>query len=158
MKYRGLGFLAIVWLAPPPPHPPLPQASCLSISVFVWVACRAYWREREGVGEEPNYTTARKLVPLQFIQYSLIWPHHSVTTWSSNRPRIAFEFYKLAFHQAALMIPLSGPNVRIGAQIVIVLSQRLKGERRGMSQPHCHREGRGNIYPCFWCGGESYYL
>jgi hypothetical protein len=37
------------------------EASCLSISVFLWVAGRAYWRERdvEGVGKEPNHTSVR---------------------------------------------------------------------------------------------------
>ena len=40
---------------------------------FLFVAGRAYWLDRgEGVGEEPNHTTARKPGPLQIIQYSLI--------------------------------------------------------------------------------------
>ncbi len=52
-------------LAPSPPLPPLPSASCLSFSVFLCVAGRAYWREMgDGVGEEPNHTTARKSGPL----------------------------------------------------------------------------------------------
>ncbi len=33
-------------LAPPPPRPPLPSASCLSFSVFLCVSGCAYWRER----------------------------------------------------------------------------------------------------------------
>ncbi len=33
-------------MAPPPPSPPLPSASCLSFSVFLCVVVQAYWRER----------------------------------------------------------------------------------------------------------------
>ncbi len=47
--------------------PNFPAASCLSFSVFLCVAGRTCWRERgEGVrvGEEPNYTTARKSDPV----------------------------------------------------------------------------------------------
>jgi hypothetical protein len=60
-------------LAHPLPTPHLPYASCLSFSVFLCVAGRASTDGREGVGEEPNHTTAeRKTDPLEIIQYSLI--------------------------------------------------------------------------------------
>ncbi len=52
MVYIGPSFLAVVWFGSPP-HPlppPLPSASCLSFSVFLCVAYRAYWRERSGKG------------------------------------------------------------------------------------------------------------
>ncbi len=42
MIYRGPGFLSFVYFGSPPP---LPAASCLSFSVFLCVAGRAYWRE-----------------------------------------------------------------------------------------------------------------
>jgi hypothetical protein len=49
MMYRGTGFLAVVWFGSSPiPSPLLPSASCLSFSIFLCVAVRAYWREREG--------------------------------------------------------------------------------------------------------------
>ncbi len=47
LLFRGLGFLAVVWFgSSPTPFPPLPSASCLSFTVFLCVAVRAYWRER----------------------------------------------------------------------------------------------------------------
>ncbi len=64
MIYWGPGILAVVWFGssksqPPPP----PSISCLSISVFLCVAGRAYWRKRgEEVEEEPNHVPARKPV------------------------------------------------------------------------------------------------
>jgi hypothetical protein len=68
--YRGLHW-RLYDLAPPiPSNPLLPSACCLS---FLRVAGRAYWRKSgEGVGEEPNHTTARKPCPLSVIQYSLL--------------------------------------------------------------------------------------
>ncbi len=48
MIYRGPRFLAVAWFGSsttPSPHY-LPSASCLSFSVFLCVAGRAYWRER----------------------------------------------------------------------------------------------------------------
>ncbi len=71
MMYRGPDLLAVVWFgSSPPPHPlPLQQpASCLSLSVVLCFACRAYCRER--VGEEPNHTTK----PGPLIKYSLSHP------------------------------------------------------------------------------------
>ncbi len=62
----------LVGSSPTPPLP-LPSASCLSFSVFLSVTCQASWRERlEGVGEEPNDRTSRKLGPLLTIQYCLV--------------------------------------------------------------------------------------
>ncbi len=61
MMYRG--FLAVGWFAPPP----FQLASWLSFSDFLCVAGRAYWMEKgegEGMGEEPNHTTARKPGPI----------------------------------------------------------------------------------------------
>jgi hypothetical protein len=48
--YRGPGFFAVVRIGstPTPSPPPLPSASCLSFSVFLFVAGRAYKRERGG--------------------------------------------------------------------------------------------------------------
>jgi hypothetical protein len=49
--YRGLGFLVVVWFgSPPTPFPPLLSASCLSLSVFLCDAGRAYWRKKGGRG------------------------------------------------------------------------------------------------------------
>ncbi len=67
MIYRGPGFLPIVLFgSSPTPFPPLRSASCLSFSVFLCVAGRAYWREKrgDGLGDKPNHTTARKPGPL----------------------------------------------------------------------------------------------
>ena len=52
MSYRGPGFLPVVWFgSTPTPFPHLPSASCLSFSVFLYVAGQIYWWERgEGVG------------------------------------------------------------------------------------------------------------
>ncbi len=69
--------------APRPPPSPLSRpctpspVSKLSLFLSLPVSCVAsppYWRERweEGVGVEPNQTTARKPGPLQIIQYSRI--------------------------------------------------------------------------------------
>jgi hypothetical protein len=59
---EDLAFSPQYNLAPRLPPPTTSPASCLSFSVFLYVAGRAYWRESgEGVGEEPNQTTARKL-------------------------------------------------------------------------------------------------
>ncbi len=57
MMNRGPGFFAAP-LPPPLPHSTVSNLS--SFSVFLCVAGRAYCGRGEGVGEEPNYTTARK--------------------------------------------------------------------------------------------------
>ncbi len=44
----------MIWLLPPPPPPnplSLTSASCVSFSVVLCIARRAYWREREGGGQ-----------------------------------------------------------------------------------------------------------
>jgi hypothetical protein len=66
MICRGLGFLAIVWFSFMDSLPPLPSASCLSFSLFLCVAGRAYRRERWGRSpNHPNHTAAaRKPGPL----------------------------------------------------------------------------------------------
>ncbi len=56
MIYRGPGFLAVVWFIPPP----LPSANCLSFSVFLCLAGRAYYRERGGGGERGAKSYNRK--------------------------------------------------------------------------------------------------
>ncbi len=65
--YRESGFLAIVWFSssPPPPLTPPPQStSCLSFSVFLCVACRAYCRKGgEGVGVESKSYDCKKAWP-----------------------------------------------------------------------------------------------
>jgi hypothetical protein len=49
MIYRWPDFLAVVWLDSfPTSFPQLPSANCLSYSVFLCVAGRAYWRESAG--------------------------------------------------------------------------------------------------------------
>ncbi len=65
MIYRGPGFL-VDNLAPRPPSPPFSRLS-RKYSMFTgdtqegWERETPCWREREeGVGEEPNHTTARK--------------------------------------------------------------------------------------------------
>ncbi len=54
MLYGGPGFLVVVWSTSPPPPPPRgdPPVSLRKVSfpVFVCVADRAYWPEREGGG------------------------------------------------------------------------------------------------------------
>ncbi len=72
MIYRGRGFLAVVGMIRLLAHPhlsSLPSATCLSFSVFLFIAGRDYWREGGGGGgvEEPNHTTARKPGPLETI-------------------------------------------------------------------------------------------
>jgi hypothetical protein len=56
MIYRRPGFLAVTWFGSSPTLPPLLSASCLSFSVFLSVAGRAYtvyWREKGGGGAKP---------------------------------------------------------------------------------------------------------
>jgi hypothetical protein len=63
MIYRGPGFSTSPYLAPPPP--PLSSASSTGGTQKVLQRETACLRERvEGVGEEPNNTTARKPVHL----------------------------------------------------------------------------------------------
>jgi hypothetical protein len=72
MYYRGPGFSChrTLWLLPPAPP------SCLSFSVFLCVAGRAYWRERgEGREKEPNHSPTRKPRPLFSINCSLVQSH-----------------------------------------------------------------------------------
>ncbi len=54
MIYRGPGFLAVVWIgsSTSPSPKPLPSATCLSFSVFLCDAGRAYRRERGRKGWE----------------------------------------------------------------------------------------------------------
>jgi hypothetical protein len=69
MYYRGPGFSChrTLWLFPPA------TPSCLSFSVFLCVAGRAYWRERgEGREKEPNHSPTRKPRPLLSINCSLL--------------------------------------------------------------------------------------
>ncbi len=51
----------------------------------IWLLCvagRAYWQERgEGMGVEPNYTTARNPGPLLIVQYSVAAP---VYLWTGS--------------------------------------------------------------------------
>ncbi len=58
-------------LLPPPSREQvvyLSQSSCVS-------PVELSEGEGEGVGEEPNHTTARKPYPLKIIQYSLVLPY-----------------------------------------------------------------------------------
>ena len=61
MIYRGPGFLAVVWFGSSTSPSPSPVNGCLSCSVLLWVACRAYWREktRERVGERSQIIRRR---------------------------------------------------------------------------------------------------
>ncbi len=64
-------------LAPPPPLPPLPSASCLSFSAFLCAtAHRSSLLTKEGRGWGPNRMTTRKPAPLQIFQYSLPRSHY----------------------------------------------------------------------------------
>ncbi len=75
--FRGPGCPLVEWFgsspAPFPPPPLLPSASCLSFSVFLCVACRAYRRK----GGERRNKSVRKFAPLYIIQYSLVRGVHS---------------------------------------------------------------------------------
>ncbi len=77
MIYRGPGFDAFVYdLAPvhPLPPPPLPSASCLSSSAFLWVACRAYWRERgEGMGWARSQIIRPRKRLVLYKSFSSLW-------------------------------------------------------------------------------------
>ncbi len=75
-KRARLSRRRLLGSCPTPSHHHL-SSSCLSFSVFLCVAGRAYWQERGvewecGGGGEPNHTTARKPCPLKIIQYSLV--------------------------------------------------------------------------------------
>ncbi len=48
MIYRRLSFLAVPDLTPHPPLSPSPKQVVSLSPVFLWVACRFFWREREG--------------------------------------------------------------------------------------------------------------
>ncbi len=86
MIYRRQGFLAGVRFgSSPSPFPPsLPSASCLSFSVFLCLAGRAYCRERrvKWPGEEPNHTTARSLV--SFKSFNTLCLQRSETLYRSE--------------------------------------------------------------------------
>jgi hypothetical protein len=61
-------------LTPAPPPSFHSSVSNLSLFLNLLVCCRSnlpYSIGGEGVGKEPNYTTARKPGPLSVIQYSL---------------------------------------------------------------------------------------
>ncbi len=63
MVYRRPGLKAIVWLGSSSTSLPLlSSASCLSFSVFLCIACRAYWRERGGVGQDKIIRRRESLV------------------------------------------------------------------------------------------------
>jgi hypothetical protein len=72
MIYRGPGFLAIEWFGSSPvPLPLLQSASCLSFSVFLYVAGRAYWRERRGsCGRGAKSYAREKTLPSMY--YSIL--------------------------------------------------------------------------------------
>jgi hypothetical protein len=85
MNYGGPGFShsrMIIDLAPPnpPSHSPVSKLS-LFLSLPVWRWSGLLTGGIDGVGEEPNHTTARKPGPLQIIQYSLgLWV--TVIAWA----------------------------------------------------------------------------
>ncbi len=57
---EGQAFSRSYDLAPRPPlPPPLQSATRLYFPVFLCISGRSYWRRGEGVGEEPDHTTAR---------------------------------------------------------------------------------------------------
>ncbi len=82
MIYRGPGFLAWFGSRPTPPPPsPVGKFFCLSLLVFLCISNRAYWRERGGVGEGPNYITAIKPVckSLKTLCFALLFEKPSYT-------------------------------------------------------------------------------
>ncbi len=74
MIHRGPGGLSpcrMTWLTPPLPLPSLHSASCLSFSVFLWVAYRAYWWER-GKGGRAGYKSYDSEKAWSSINHSIL--------------------------------------------------------------------------------------
>jgi hypothetical protein len=66
------------------PPPPLLSARCLSfLSSFVSPVEITYGRGWGEVDEEPDHATARKLGPLQIIQYSLVITFDVIATFKN---------------------------------------------------------------------------
>ncbi len=77
MIYRGPGFLAVGWFgSSPTPSPPMQSASCLSFSVFLYVAGEAYRMGggEEGVGEKAwpsiNHSIFSGVLPVRLKELS----------------------------------------------------------------------------------------
>jgi len=77
MIYRGQGFHAFVWFSSSPtPFPPLPSASCLSFSVFLCVAGRAYWGEK-WVGDGWNQIIRPRERLALYKPFNTLWKIHN---------------------------------------------------------------------------------
>jgi hypothetical protein len=92
MIYRGPGFLAFVWFGFPQPLP-LPAASCLSFSVFLCIARRAYWQENGegGSGGAKSYDGEKAWPSLNHLILSALscgqlLPAHVMTVWGDKAP------------------------------------------------------------------------
>ena len=91
MIYRELGFLAIIWLGSSHiPSPPFPGVSKLPLVFSLPVTCVSPIELTDerwggGDGEDPNHTTARKLV--LYKSFNTLWLQDSITgmyTWEYN--------------------------------------------------------------------------
>jgi hypothetical protein len=72
LKRTRLSRHCMIWLLPLPLPSPTPISK---FSLFLILPVfRPMSRRREGGGNEPNHTTARKPGPLQSINYSLMFP------------------------------------------------------------------------------------
>ncbi len=92
MVHRGPGFLAVVWYGSFTTTPP--SASCLSFSVLLYAASRAYRWEVEGVGEEPIIRQRESLVLYKSL-YSLVGPNQTIKRDKGCDDKLKFLFCHL---------------------------------------------------------------
>ncbi len=91
-------------LAPPPPSPHIPSASCLSFSDFLFVACRGYWREKMGEGGEgaKSYDCEKAW---SSINHSKRTHGRDILTWNL-RPLANIKRSLCLVHIATYIVPL----------------------------------------------------
>jgi hypothetical protein len=106
MIYRGPGFSHCrrIWLLSCTPCPPLPSVSCLSFSVFLCDAGRAYWEERlegGGGGAKSSYDcetwSSINNSVLSFDWYFQRLPSRNKSTFFNNCMIIRFQCKKMFF-------------------------------------------------------------
>ncbi len=61
----------MIWLLPPPLFP-LTSASCIFFSIFLCIACRAYWRERGWVSGTRSQIRLRESLAL-YKSFNTLW-------------------------------------------------------------------------------------